>query len=164
VYKGSSIDWKRIRLAAQLKAASEGLDASIAAFDHLARGIVESPWRQTQEEIEVGEYVVSVFETKRLPSVLRPASVSRFSGNCCALFRSIQPRIAVHDAVTAINNELPPCKEVPVSLSLYQLFLGILCKSGRVQQVKNIRCHVTPELVMVFPDTKKLTTVFEYDA
>src|SRR5207249_2148558 len=85
VYKASSIDWKRIRLAAQLKATSEGLDAAVAAFDHLAMSISESPWDRVSDQIEVSQYVTSAFDDSRIPRLLQPSSISRFSENFCAL-------------------------------------------------------------------------------
>jgi hypothetical protein len=163
VYKGSSIDWKRIRLAAQLKATSESLDTAVAAFDNLANGIIESPWDRIRDQIEVSKYVVSAFDGQRLPGNLKPASISRFSENFYALTRSAQPDLSVTDALTTIDAELKKGKSIPVSVSLYQLFLGILCESGQVTSTKKHKCHVTNELLTMFPTTKRLNLIFDYD-
>ncbi len=164
VYKGPSIDWKRVRLAAQLKATSEGLDTAVAAFDHLAMNIEESPWGGVRDQIEVSEYIADAFGNERLPATLRPTSVSRFSQNFCALIRAIRPSLSVHDALEAITAELGQTTPIPVSLSLYQLFLGMLCQGGLATEVRDIQCHVTSELATLFPRTGSLQPVFNYDS
>jgi ppGpp synthetase/RelA/SpoT-type nucleotidyltranferase len=164
VYKGSLVDWKRLRLAAQLKATSEGLDASIAAFDHVASGITGSPWDRLKEQIEVSKYVQSIFENERVPEVLKPDSISRFSDNFCALTRSFEPSLSVADAIKIVDDQLDKASPIPISLSLYQLFLGFLCQSGLVTDTKNIQCHVTLELMVLFPQTRNLSRIFDYNA
>lgn len=166
VYKGSSIDWKRIRLAAQLKASSEGLDAAVAVFDHLATAINQSPWKRVSDQIEVSNYISRLFQQDRLPSFLKPASVARFVENFCTLVRSIQPRRSITSCLYEIDNELQRLgpTSIPVSLSLYQFFLGMLCHRGLVTTIQNLQCHVTPELAAIFPGTKGIGSVFDYDS
>jgi ppGpp synthetase/RelA/SpoT-type nucleotidyltranferase len=164
VYKGSSIDWKRLRLAAQLKATSEGLDTAVAAFDYLAMNIDESPWDRVRDQIEVSQYIAEAFENQRLPATLKPASVSRFSQNFCKLTKAIRPALSVREALEVITNELKQTSLIPVSLSLYQLFLGMLCQGGLATEVKGIQCHVTAELATLFPEAGKLRPVFDYDS
>lgn len=164
VYKASSIDWKRVRLAAQLKATSEGLDAAVAAFDHLAMNINESPWERVSDQTEVSKFVSLAFENSRLPPTLRPASISRFSENFWALITSIQPRLSITDALRIINEQMTQTESMPMSLSLYQLFLGMLCRDVRVTDTRNIHCHVTAELVALFPETARLNAVFDYES
>jgi len=164
VYKGPSVNWKRLRLAAQLKATSEGLDAAMAAFEHLATGIAESPWDRVSEQIQISDYVVSIFAERRLVEAFRPESISRFSENFSTLVRSIEPRLSVSEAINIVDAELRAASTTPISLSLYQLFLGLLCQSGHVGDAKRIRCHVTPELTALFPETKRISRVFDYNA
>lgn len=163
VYKSASVEWKRIRLAAQLKATSEGLDAAVAAFDQLANGIVASPWDRVGDRTDVSQYVHSLLDNRRLPSSMKPESLSRFSDNVCTLIKAIQPQISVSDALAVIDEQLLKESTLPVSISLYQLFLGVLWRSGRVQGVKGICCHVTNELMTIFPETKKIQLVFDYE-
>jgi ppGpp synthetase/RelA/SpoT-type nucleotidyltranferase len=164
VYKGSSIDWKRARLAAQLKATSEGLDAAVAAFEYLADAIEESPWDRFRGQVDVSQYIADAFEGQKLPSTLKPSSVSRFSQNFCALIQAIRPTLSVSDALEVITDELRQMSSVPVSLSLYQLFLGMLCHGRETTEIKTIRCHVTNELATLFPETRKLEAIFDYDS
>ena len=166
VFKGSSIDWKRIRLAAQLKANSEGLDAAVAAFDHLATAIKQSPWRQVSEQTEVFDYTNGLFEQGRLPRHLKPASMTRFVENFCNLVRSIRPTQSIGSCLCGIDNELRRLgpASTPASLSLYQFFLGMLCHCRLITNVENLRCHITPELAAIFPETKGIGSVFDYDS
>jgi hypothetical protein len=112
----------------------------------------------------VSEYLIKAFEGRKLPGTLKPASVSKFSESFCALTRAIKPTLSVHEALEAITDELTRTDPIPVSLSLYQLFLGMLCQSGRATMVTNIPCHVTSELAALFPGTSSLQPVFDYDS
>ena len=166
VYKAGSIDWKRMRLAAQLKASSEGLDAAVAAFDHLAAAIDQSPWPSVKDRIDFSRYVGSLFDANRLPNVLRPESISRFSENVCNLVKSVQPQLSVQTSLNEIEAGLVDLGPglVPVSLSLYQFFFGILCRRGLVKMVRDLRCHITPELTAIFPETKGVAAIFDYES
>jgi hypothetical protein len=44
VYKSSGIDWKKLRLAAQIKAIVEQLDTMILAFEQISPAIQESDY------------------------------------------------------------------------------------------------------------------------
>jgi ppGpp synthetase/RelA/SpoT-type nucleotidyltranferase len=163
VYKGASIDWKRMRLAAQLKATSEGLDAAIASFDHLAEAISESPWEQVKERSDVSDFVTSLFLRNRLPMTLKPNSISRFSENFCTLVSKIRPKLQVSEALRVLTTQLPDSATAPMSLSLYQLFLGVLFHSGDFEGVHDFPYHITPELLMIYPRTRTIRGVFNYD-
>jgi hypothetical protein len=121
VYKASTIDWKRVRLAAQLKATSEGLDAAVGAFDQLAASVVESPWDRMRDQIAVSNFVVAAFDEGILPQSLKPASVSRFSENVCALARGIRPNHSVQRLLEIVNEGIRQADRIPISLSLYQI-------------------------------------------
>ena len=164
VYKASTIDWKRVRLAAQLKATSEGLDAAVGAFDHLAASVEESPWDRMHDEVAVSEFVVAAFGEQRLPENLKPASISRFSENFCTLARAIRPTQSVRVALQIINDQISRSTSFPISLSLYQLFFGMLCQGADVTGVENVHCHVTTELAALFPQTSNLGSVFDYES
>lgn len=166
VYKTKSVDWKRIRLAAQLKASSEGLDAAVAAFEHLAHAIDESPWSRVSEQLEVSSYIADLFDGNRVPGTLKPTNISQFCENFCTLVRAIRPTHSVGDLLKRIDdmlNQMQP-DGVPVSLSLYQLFLGIICEQGLIGSVQNLSCHITPELQAMFPRTNDIRMIFDYNS
>ncbi|MBC7103411.1 MAG: hypothetical protein H5U13_09365 [Parvibaculum sp.] len=163
VYKSSAIDWKRIRLAAQLKAISESLDTAVASFDHLAAAVNESPWTQVKDQSDVSEFVISLFEQGTLPSELKPDSISRFSENICTLIKRIRPSLKVSEAIEVLRTELPDKDLLPKSLSLYQLFLGIFSQRGAFEVSGEFSCHVTPELVAIYPQTRAIQGIFMYD-
>jgi len=164
VYKGSTIDWKRIRLAAQLKATTEGLDTAIATFDELAKAVTASPWEKLDGEISVANFVVEALRIGRIPELLKPASLTRFSQNISDLLRSAKPEVDVRDALRVIDRELNCGRALPISLSLHQSFLGILCEQGMIARTDRFRCNVTPELIALYPRSKELKTVFDYDS
>jgi ppGpp synthetase/RelA/SpoT-type nucleotidyltranferase len=164
VYKGSLASWKRLRLAAQLKATSEALDAAIASFDQLLDGIVESPSKQIEERNRMATLIVDLLDRNIIPVELKPHSLSRVCSNVVALLKSIRPKMEFTDAVTLVSDEIGKVQYVPKSVSLYQLMLGVMCSQTRRIEVDRIYCHVTDELTVFYPSTKNLKQVFDYNS
>jgi ppGpp synthetase/RelA/SpoT-type nucleotidyltranferase len=151
VYKGDNVDWKRIRLAAQLKAVSESLDAAVAAFDHMAEGITESHWDRVSEQIEIAKFMNDRFESSLLPPTARPESITRVTQNVHSFIKSIRPKKDVRDVLNAMKEVLMADTPIPLSLSLCQFFIGALCERGIVGRTGEFVCHVTPGYWHCFP-------------
>jgi ppGpp synthetase/RelA/SpoT-type nucleotidyltranferase len=54
-YKSNQIDWRRLRLSAQIKAIVEQLDVAILGFEQMAPLIAENPDRRLQIKREIGD-------------------------------------------------------------------------------------------------------------
>jgi ppGpp synthetase/RelA/SpoT-type nucleotidyltranferase len=163
VYKGSQANWKRLRLAAQLKATSESLDAAIASFEQLSSGIVESPSKAIKEHNGVVTVVSKLIDNGILPVELRPTSTSRVCGNIIALIRSIRPKLELSEIVNYVESEIIKLDYIPKSISLYQLVLGIICSGSASHNLDRSICHVTGELIAMYPRTRALSNIFMYD-
>jgi ppGpp synthetase/RelA/SpoT-type nucleotidyltranferase len=150
-YKSSSMDWRRLRLAAQLKAMTEGMDVAVAAFEPMAAAISISPWSKMDDRQAVCNAIDRMISEKILPFELIPSSSSRFSENLCYLIKNIQPKRTVLECLNVILEEIKKGDRVPISLSLYQICLGILFHRGLATGVGKIRCHVGEELNVFFP-------------
>ena len=166
VYKGSLANWKCLRLAAQLKAVSESLDASVASFDELAKGIVESPSRHISERNLVCSFLLELFQRSVVPAEIRPLSISRTAENIVTVVKSIRPRQEVQNVVSFLNDRLRELDRVPVSTTLYQLLLGIICSNYNYKFQNEGRakmyCHVTQELLALFPQSRRIEDKFAY--
>ncbi|MDA9452316.1 hypothetical protein [Bradyrhizobium sp. CCBAU 21360] len=162
-YKGSATEWKRIRLAAQLKATAESMDVAIASFEHMASAINESPWKRINDQTEASRRIKSLIDARKILEIHHPDSLMRFSDNFCKLIASIRPAISVEAALDLICAQLPEPAAIPKSLSFYQVCLGILCSRLPVRSVE-ATCHVTDELRALYPETKSLQGLFDYES
>ena|ERR1700730_3627442 len=54
-YKSNQIDWRRLRLSAQIKAIVEQLDVAILGFEQMAPLIAENPDRRLRIKREIGD-------------------------------------------------------------------------------------------------------------
>lgn len=162
VYKGSDIDWRRIRLSSQLKAISEGLDASIAGFDTISNSIVESPDAVTSEQKMVCDFVSFLFSEINVPRELYPLSITRTSENISNLIRIIRPRITLMQGIGDFYKEIMKLETIPISITLLQLWIALLSRAGRIQDDIKIACHITPELAKLFPEVRNIQNTFTY--
>jgi ppGpp synthetase/RelA/SpoT-type nucleotidyltranferase len=132
VYKAKVIDWRRIRLAAQLKAAVEQIDALIEDFESRADAVPTSEHDDTAVRAEIVALCQAKIGEGRLPAQLEPQSWSRFADNVVDLVRSYAPnRFAVPGAVRSLLRVLEERVDdaenpVPISGSLFQVVLGVV--------------------------------------
>ncbi|MFI5892977.1 hypothetical protein ACIA5D_22980 [Actinoplanes sp. NPDC051513] len=133
VYKADNADWKRLRLAAQLKAAVEQIELIIVAFDQAADSVRVSPW----PEMEAKERLISGFKNffalDLISEVLVPASWRRFADNTYDLIRSYErdPNklpSSVDDLLSACESRLQDSSlpGPPISGSLFRYVLSVV--------------------------------------
>jgi len=166
-YKSDNIDWKRFRLAAQIKAAAEQLDLSIVQFEQLAAAIGESPWPELQLKREVVNLVEKLSQEQVIPAEASPKDMTRFADNLISLIRASKKRIAPDGAISVLDASLRAfsAETFPRSVSLLQVCMGLLCKSGLLSgPLQKYSCHVTDSLAQLFPEVQALTPVFQYEA
>lgn len=174
-YKSQEIDWRRLRLAAQLKAAVEQLDTLILAFDGSAALVMASQWPEVNQKQRIAETFKRLVQERQIPEELAPKDWSRFSENLQKVVRSgwaaergsrRDYEGEINDALKAIEAELRSLGlgQVPRSVSLLQLALGILAQRGLLSRsFNNFTPSVTPELESLYPEVKKFTPVFDYE-
>jgi ppGpp synthetase/RelA/SpoT-type nucleotidyltranferase len=132
VYKADVVDWRRARLAAQLKAAIEQIELVVAGFEEN----IDFVPRSEDPEVDALQRVVETFDALysegMIPEELRPKSWSRFAENVYRLVRSYSSRsqapartvelAATVDAYLRTNNSLADLR----SGSLFQAVLGFV--------------------------------------
>jgi ppGpp synthetase/RelA/SpoT-type nucleotidyltranferase len=165
-YKSDTIDWRRFRLAAQIKSATEQLDLSIVQFEQLAAAISESPWPELKERQQVVDLIEKLNSDGVIPSEAGPKDMTRFAENLMSMIRASKKKIRLEDALSELNSRLRGFTEesFPRSASLLQICMGMLCQSGVLSgPLQKYSCHVTEQLVQLFPEVRTLTPVFKYD-
>jgi hypothetical protein len=165
-YKSDRIDWRRFRLAAQIKSATEQLDLSIVQFEQLAAGINESPWPELKEKQQIVDLIERLNEDRVIPSEAGPKDMTRFAENLISMLRASKKKVKMDEALSELNTRLRGLTEdsFPRSASLLQICMGMLCQSGLLSgPLQKYSCHVTEQLVQLFPEVRALTPVFRYD-
>jgi ppGpp synthetase/RelA/SpoT-type nucleotidyltranferase len=166
VYKGPDIDWKRQRLAAQIKASVEQLDTLILAFDHTLQHISENEWTETKEKKKISSMMQAFFHNNKIPSECRPKDLSRFCNNLYILLQEPKKETKVTAALKIIETEVSktPNEMFPRSISLLQFFLAILVKND-VINLPNSKycCHISDELLQIYPHMHDVIFKFNYD-
>ena len=165
-YKSDNIDWRRFRLAAQIKSATEQLDLSIVQFEQLAAAISESPWPELKDRQRVVDLIEKLNSDGVIPSEAGPKDMTRFAENLTSMIRASKKKVRLEDALSELDIRLRAFTEesFPRSASLLQVCMGMLCQGGMLTgPLQKYSCHVTEQLVQLFPEVRALTPVFTYD-
>lgn len=169
VYKPDRVDWKRLRLAAHLKAAVEQLDALVVAFDDMAPHLSSSTW----PEIEAQVLVIAFVETLRAEGVVHepsfPRSVGRFSENFIGLIKAAKrPRFnklneQVNDAIRIVRGHVDLGNTCPRSYSLYQWFTGLLAGAGFLSSISpDFSLPIDDDMVRDFVELSRVPGKFDW--
>lgn len=171
-YKGPGVDWKRIRLSSQLRAAVEQLDLVVSAFEQTASLITEQAW----PEIGAKQKLQSLFEEElaegNLPSEVVPASWGRFLDNLYKVITAGRPvrtnniDALIGDAIDALRSEIRSmsARAFPRSVSLLQFCIGALVTRTVISPtLNNYVPFITRELTDIFPDSKRIKNGFDLE-
>lgn len=171
VYKSSEIDWKRVRLAAQIKATIEQLDTLILAFEETAKVIQDNDYYEIKIKKFLADSITKLFKNKKLPEELRPKDMTRLCDNLYILLDSRQDKdLKERDIMNQIKSEIEttPTNRIPRSISLFQYFFAILIEKDIIQVPKDkYYYHVTQELRDLYPKIQKIqldNAIFLYDS
>jgi ppGpp synthetase/RelA/SpoT-type nucleotidyltranferase len=164
-YKGGRVDWRRLRLAAQLKAAVEQLDALISGYDVLVEEMAAQQWPEVEAKRNVETFFRERIESGRLSRDFEPSSWMRFCDNFLAIILAaragyVDDKVDVADqALAVIELELVDTASAgaPRSLSLLQLCMGILAKHGSIKRpLRRYVPLITQELTDLYPEVRVL--------
>jgi ppGpp synthetase/RelA/SpoT-type nucleotidyltranferase len=166
-YKTDNVDWKRFRLAAQLKASAEQLDLTVGSFELIASTIAEAPWPAMQQKVEIIRLIEKLVGESVIPTEAAPKDLSRFSENFLSLIQSSKKKVQLEDALAELDVELRQIagENFPRSISILQVCMGLLCKRGMLRgPLQRYTCHITDQLIQLFPETDALSPRFKYEA
>lgn len=169
-YKSSSVDWRHLRLAAQLRASIEQLDQVVLGFEQTAGFIAEQDWPEVKARQRIRAFFASLVDRGVLPSEVVPNSWGRFSENLLALIRSSEEKridnleSCVQKVLGVIQAEVEATlhESFPRSISLLQFCIGAMAKQGILARpMRRFVPLITGELRDLYPDTKKLGAGFD---
>jgi ppGpp synthetase/RelA/SpoT-type nucleotidyltranferase len=153
VYKADAVDWRKERLAAQLKAAVEQIEIIISAFESASLAVLESPWPESSMRSAIVSRLAALFDEDLIPETLRPQSWSRFADNVIALVKSFRgdpnrreetlSRILDTIDEDLRNSERAP---LPVSGTLFQYVLSIISRTDTPGDISRFRIVPSREL------------------
>lgn len=171
VYKYHNIDWKRLRLAAELKANIEMLDNIILAFEENTSFRKENTWPEINSKIEIQKFINNCFANNLLPSEYLPNDVTRFVNTLFKLI-SLNPLFNQFDQEKYVSASIEFLRECflsykkdsfPMSISLTQLIFGHLFDAGMIKDERTFTPIITSELELFFPTTKKIKDRFDFE-
>lgn len=153
VYKNSEIDWRRLRLAAQIKATVEQLDTLILAFQETSIFIEDNDYSEIKIKRQLANEINKLLENK-IPDELRPKDMSRFCDNLYRLIVNAGKEKNIKQIMKQIVREVQsiPTNQIPLSISLFQYFLAILIDKKIIEPpIDNYHWHITDELKTLYP-------------
>lgn len=166
VYKSAEIDWKKLRLAAQIKATVEQLDIMIMAFEQIASTIQEHEYPQIKKKRQIAVATENLFAQK-IPQELQPKDMSRFCDNLYGILASAGKEDKIQEAIKCIRDNVnsTPTDLIPRSISLLQYFLAILVEEKIIVLPLDKHCfHITEELIALYPIFRdSVNSIFQYD-
>jgi ppGpp synthetase/RelA/SpoT-type nucleotidyltranferase len=171
-YKSDRIDWRRLRLAAQLRASVEQLDLLVAGYDALAEHLAPQQWPEIATKAQIEEAFKGGIEAGNIPSELAPQSWSRFCDNVYGLLRAVaierreKETVALSRSIEILRLGIGEMDHAsfPRSVSLLQFVLGTLARADYLPPSLGSYCApVTAALLDLYPETRCLTNVFDFE-
>ncbi|MFT5469079.1 MAG: ppGpp synthetase/RelA/SpoT-type nucleotidyltransferase [Verrucomicrobiales bacterium] len=173
VYKTDSIDWRALRLGAQLKASVEQLDTLVLAFEKTSSTIPKSTWPDVSRKQKIVDVLKSALSEGYIPSECAPKDWSRASENIYSLLkassswpseRSAQKKF-FNDGMKVLKDELSKAdvKSFPRSVSMFQQVMGLLWQRGIIgPKISNFTPPITPELTLLYPGLERMSAGFDF--
>lgn len=166
-YKSKSIDWKVLRLAAQLKASVEQLDMIALSAKDVNKQITSYKWPEIDIKIKILTFIKESFENGKIPNEIEPKDYSRVIDNLYSLIKnklnvwqSRKLNKELNEIFKNIDKELNllNTKGFPMSLSLFQVMFGILLKNKVIDlvDISKIIFYKSETFLTVFPELNKL--------
>lgn len=166
-YKSKNIDWKVLRLAAQLKASVEQLDMIALSAKEVNKNITSYKWPDIDIKIKILDFIRDSFEKGKIPQEISPKDHSRVVDNIFALIKN---KLSTWEA-RKLNKELKAIfdqiekeldllntKGFPMTLSLYQVFFGILLKQRLIEvaDISKLNFYKSDTFLTIFPELNGL--------
>jgi hypothetical protein len=157
-YKTNKPDWKRDRLAAQLKASVEQLDTLVLGFEDMSNRITESYHELSIEKVKLSAFIADLFDKKILPEEHFPKDMSRNCDNmlnllyACPWYRKPYDKDRLEKVILFIRDKLSNLQHIPRTLSLFQLFYCCLAMEKDLSQLSDSYfSFITKDMISFMP-------------
>jgi ppGpp synthetase/RelA/SpoT-type nucleotidyltranferase len=169
-YKCDDVDWRRLRLAAQLKAVVEQLDMLITGFDETAKNISPHDWPEISLKIDIVKAFDKLITSGLLPKDYMPKDWSRFADNLYTLlkatskYKKVDRRTDITKYMNILVQEIELMAAddaIPRGLSLLQVCFSILAQREEINdELYRYVPIITEEMELIYPKTKLITKRF----
>ncbi|MEB3342164.1 hypothetical protein [Okeania sp.] len=167
IYKSSEIDWRKLRLAAQIKATVEQLDMLILAFEKTSEFIENNDYLEIKNKQFLVAEINKLFQTKKIPDELKPKDMSRFCDNLYRLLINVVEEQQIQEKVKAVIQKIQSTKtnQIPLSISLFQYFISILISEKIMidSSINRYYWHITQEVITLYPELNNINSTFDYE-
>lgn len=164
-YKCPSIDWKKLRLSAQLKSSVEQLDMIVLGAYDIKNKIQGHLWPETEAKTIICNFFENLFINKIIPEELKPKDMSRFSENIYSIIKNTinnntrgKWKAELKTIFEKIEDNLNNFTKMsfPMSLSLYQLCYGIFLKEEIISEeiYSTYPFHKSELFLTIFPECR----------
>jgi ppGpp synthetase/RelA/SpoT-type nucleotidyltranferase len=158
-YKANEVNWRRYRLAAQMRAVTEQADLLYATFDTLVQSVPPGRSDRVDDREKVFRGASQLLSDGVVPLERKPADMVHFADACIVLCQVVG--IGVEDALGELEAYLR-AGGYPVALTLWEVVAGVLLTKRWGQlSLKTIRRRgffffVTDEAVDIFPRLREI--------
>jgi ppGpp synthetase/RelA/SpoT-type nucleotidyltranferase len=167
VYKSDKLDWKRLRLAAQIKSTVEQLDTLILAFEQASSIIQESKYPEIDKKCSLAVATNQLFEQKKIPEELKPKDMTRFCDNLYNILTRAKKEENIQEVIKCLKKVIhsTSTKKIPRSISLLQYFFAILVDKQVISlPIEEHHFHITEELITLYPVLQETgCSIFQYE-
>ncbi|MBW3198132.1 hypothetical protein [Marinobacter nauticus] len=176
-YKSKEPDWKRQRLAAQLKASVEQIETLINAFTEATKSVDGNQTPDIEDIRLISRFFLNTFEEELLPKELEPSDWGRFCNNIYDVIKmsegiGISHRVrknlnSLQDTLDKFKEHIEKTgrKSIPVSITLYQFFTFWLANEEilKSKHVSGYTLLFTEDVSVIFPENKLKKNLFKWD-
>lgn len=171
-YKSDEVNWRRSRLAAQLKASVEQLDALVLGFDAMSGHLSEHEWPIISAKRHLEICLKKLVSDAVVPIEVAPESWARFCDNMWTLVDSTfstpmsKKLESAQKAAEVVERRARAVAgtSFPRSITLLQFCLASLMEEGFINKpIKGYTPLITRELLDLFPVVQKLGAGFNFD-
>lgn len=169
IYKSGDIDWKKHRLAAQLKAAVEQLDSLVIAFDKSSEHITQHSWPELDSKQQLLCGFRKLIDDGAIPVELKPKDWTRFCDNSLALLGSSADRPKWNEVIpkaidSATTHAAKEGQTIPRSVSLLQWAMAAWIEDGILKMpLRKYFALITPQLLEFYPRAEEIRPIFNID-
>lgn len=170
VYKSDSVDWRRQRLAAQLKAAVEQVEVLIGAFETASDAVAVSAWPETDAKSAIIERFKLLVADGSVPESILPTSWRRFADNVFALVVSYEKSrykvpAAVDKLLGVMETELRQASPtvLPNSGTLFQYVVSVVAREDTDGSIAEFTLVPSRELSDLYGVVSNLPRAFTFD-
>ena len=169
-YKGEKIDWRSLRLAAQLKAAVEKLDILILGFHEIYKHISEQDWPELITKKKFESFFCEQFNKKLIPLESQPTNWTRFCENVYNLMKAsfkinkYKIPVVAEKAIEVLTGEIEDLgyNKFPRSISLFQFVMGALIEKDIIKLPLKEKYYpfITTQLIDLYPKISEISNKF----